>query len=200
MPSYFSFKLTIMKLPIIIFTVFFLFSFIEINSAIPNLSIAEKSPRKIVFVEISVDLDSALRYIRKHEGLRLKPYVCAGGKKTIGYGHVIKPNESFGNITKQQAEDILLQDWVDALQCVVGEPISPEHYTPVAHFIYCLGVGTWKRSSVRKYLILAHKAQDAKKRKYYLQKARTYCLKYSHIKGKFYPSLQRTRLWEASQF
>ncbi len=44
--------------------------------------------------------------IKKHEGLRLRPYKCSAGKLTIGYGRNI---EDIG-ITDEEAEYLLMND------------------------------------------------------------------------------------------
>ena len=48
-------------------------------------------------------------FIKKYEGLELKPYKCPAGKWTIGYGHVTTP-EKYSVITKEIAEQLLLED------------------------------------------------------------------------------------------
>ena len=55
------------------------------------------------------DMDKAMSYTKKYEGLRLKPYKCPAGKLTIGYGHNL---DDLG-ITVEQAEQMLRLD----LQC-----------------------------------------------------------------------------------
>jgi len=49
---------------------------------------------------------SLIDSIKKHEGLRLKPYMDAVGKITIGYGRNLDDN----GITKDEAEDMLRHD------------------------------------------------------------------------------------------
>ena len=44
--------------------------------------------------------------IKKHEGLRLKPYKCSAGKLTIGYGRNL---DDIG-ISRSEANDLLLED------------------------------------------------------------------------------------------
>jgi len=44
--------------------------------------------------------------IKKHEGLRLKPYKCPAGKLTIGYGRNLEDN----GITELEAEELLRND------------------------------------------------------------------------------------------
>jgi lysozyme len=55
--------------------------------------------------------ENGLNLIKSSEGLRLIQYKDSYGKIAIGYGHIVKKSESFqSGITKQQAEDLLLQD------------------------------------------------------------------------------------------
>lgn len=58
-------------------------------------------------------LEEAKKYIRLHEGLRLKPYECPTGHLTIGYGRNIQQN----GITVEEAEILLEND----IQRVVSE-------------------------------------------------------------------------------
>lgn len=45
-----------------------------------------------------------LDFIKRHEGLRLKPYSDQAGHSTIGYGHKIEPREDFSKgITAEEA-------------------------------------------------------------------------------------------------
>jgi len=47
-----------------------------------------------------------IELIKKHEGLRLRPYKCSAGKLTIGYGRNIEDS----GISKQEAEIMLCND------------------------------------------------------------------------------------------
>ncbi len=48
----------------------------------------------------------ALRLIKRHEGLRLKPYLCPAGKLTIGYGRNLEDN----GISETEAIQLLEHD------------------------------------------------------------------------------------------
>lgn len=48
--------------------------------------------------------------VKKHEGFDLNAYDDTDGLKTIGWGHLIKPNEDYSTITLEQAESLLLND------------------------------------------------------------------------------------------
>lgn len=50
--------------------------------------------------------------IKKNEGLRLNRYICPTGHPTIGYGHLILPNEKYTKITKEEADKIFDSDYV----------------------------------------------------------------------------------------
>lgn len=51
-----------------------------------------------------------LDLLKKLEGFKTKPYRCPAGKLTIGYGHVILPNESFTEVTLDEANRLLKED------------------------------------------------------------------------------------------
>lgn len=51
-----------------------------------------------------------LALIKEFEGLRLSTYTCAGGKKTIGYGHTGSDVYYGMKITEEEAESLLLAD------------------------------------------------------------------------------------------
>ncbi|MGL5149361.1 MAG: SH3 domain-containing protein [Clostridium sp.] len=51
-----------------------------------------------------------INFIKAYEGFRAEPYYCAAGVLTIGYGHAIRPGESFTSITEAQATELLIQD------------------------------------------------------------------------------------------
>lgn len=56
-----------------------------------------------------------IEQLKRHEGLKLRTYVCPEGKLTIGYGHNLTDNPVWGlqrgdKISAKQAEDLLLRD------------------------------------------------------------------------------------------
>lgn len=62
-----------------------------------------------------MDINTTAEYlIKSFEGLRLQPYYCPAGLKTIGWGHVIKddrPQQEVESITEEQAECLLSRIW-----------------------------------------------------------------------------------------
>jgi lysozyme len=53
-----------------------------------------------------MDVEKFKPLIKKHEGLRLKPYKCSAGKTTIGYGRNLDDN----GITEEEADRMLHND------------------------------------------------------------------------------------------
>ena len=51
-------------------------------------------------------IQPAAELIKKHEGLRLKPYKCTAGKLTIGYGRNLEDN----GISRYEADQMLFSD------------------------------------------------------------------------------------------
>ena len=49
---------------------------------------------------------STIEQLKRHEGLKLKPYLCTAGKLTIGYGRNLEDK----GINKSEAEEMLLRD------------------------------------------------------------------------------------------
>lgn len=93
--------------------------------------------------------------IRRFEGLRLRPYLCPAGVPTIGYGHT-GPEVRMDSpaITRSLAEAWLLEDAERA--CRAALALSPalagqdDRLAAVADFIFNLGAGRYKASTLRR--------------------------------------------------
>ncbi len=85
--------------------------------------------------------DSVKNVIKAREGLMLKPYVCPGGYKSVGYGHVITDDILNRGVTVAQADSLLSYDleycrkWVEKTLKLKGGKLKA-----ISHF--CFGVGT----------------------------------------------------------
>lgn len=53
-----------------------------------------------------MNYEATIIQIKRHEGLKLKPYKCTAGKLTIGYGRNLEDR----GIDKDEAEQMLLRD------------------------------------------------------------------------------------------
>lgn len=100
------------------------------------------------------DLEIAAPLIKKWEGLRLSPYICAAGFPTIGYGHVI-PSINHPNITASQAEKMLEQDMAKfKIQLLVASPslvgASAQRRAALISFVFNLGIGRYRSSTLKR--------------------------------------------------
>jgi len=96
--------------------------------------------------------------IKKWEGFRLLPYADAGGKATIGYGHLIKAGENFDKgISFSEAEMLLLDDVVEAEKAVVRlldkVPLSGSQCDALTSLVYNIGVGAFENSQLYDLLV-----------------------------------------------
>lgn len=100
--------------------------------------------------------ESVIEYIKIHEGFAGgKEYICASGRRTIGYGHVIRKGESFPKqISREFADSLLRSDFSKAY--AMTERFMPElqgsRKLAVAHFIYSKGIGAFLGSRLRKVM------------------------------------------------
>lgn len=98
-----------------------------------------------------MSLDPAVRLIKKYEGLKLRPYVCPGGKQTIGWGHVIGRGESFHHINEDQAHQLLIRDIriaEEAMLRFVKAPLNNNQRCALISFIFNLGAGNFQKSTL----------------------------------------------------
>lgn len=82
--------------------------------------------------------------VRKHEGLRLKPYRCTAGKLTIGYGR----NLDDVGITEREADILLSADLADAHDDLVNfswwAGLSPQRKAAMIDMRFNLGPGRFR--------------------------------------------------------
>ena len=101
-----------------------------------------------------VPSEKALALIRRFEGCSLTPYTCPAGKRTIGYGHVIRLGEAFpeSGISKAQAENLLRDDIRAAGQAVnryVRAPLTQPQFDALTSFIFNVGAAAFSRSTLK---------------------------------------------------
>ena len=97
---------------------------------------------------------SDVSLIKKWEGLRLKAYLCPANVWTIGYGHTkgVHPDMV---ITTQTADELLREDlrWVeDTINESVKVELTQNQYDALASFIYNVGAGAFKKSTMLRKL------------------------------------------------
>ena len=101
-----------------------------------------------------------LELIKRSEGFRDHVYLDVAGLLTIGYGHLIKPNESFpGGIDESQAAAMLAQDVQEAERAVdrlVKVALTQGQFDALVDFCFNLGAGRLAGSTLLRELNAGH--------------------------------------------
>lgn len=95
---------------------------------------------------------AGLEFIRLFEGYSPIIYKCAGGYQTIGYGHMIKPGETFSEISHDQALKLLNHDLSIAEQAVrrlITCQLVQYQFDMLVSFVFNLGAAALQRSCLR---------------------------------------------------
>lgn len=98
---------------------------------------------------------AGIKKIISHEGLRLKPYKDEGGKWTIGFGHLIKPNEQYllnsKGITEEKAKELLFKDLEEtekAIKQLVKVPLNKNQFDALVSFVFNVGKNAFAQSTL----------------------------------------------------
>lgn len=102
----------------------------------------------------------AIKLLKKFEqgpngGFASEVYKCSSGENTIGYGHVVLPNEHFTTITEEEAEELLRKDIAiaeDAINRYVKVPLTQNRFDALVSFVFNVGVKAFKESTLLKKL------------------------------------------------
>lgn len=101
--------------------------------------------------------EQGIALIRRCEGFSAEPYYCPAGKRTIGYGHVIREGEKFPEkgITEEEATDILLRDIEvieQAIERLVNVPVSQFQFDALVAFVFNVGIYAFEKSTLLRLL------------------------------------------------
>ncbi|WP_312691151.1 lysozyme [Kosakonia sp.] len=109
--------------------------------------------------------DAGVQLIKSFEGLRLEKYKDAVGKWTIGYGHLILPNESFTRpLTQAEADALLRADLGSAersLHRLVTVDLNQNQFDALVSFTFNLGAGNLQTSTLLRLLNAGEYSQAA---------------------------------------
>lgn len=102
----------------------------------------------------------AIKLLKKFEqgpngGFASEVYKCSSGENTIGYGHVVLPDEHFTTITEEEAEELLRKDIIiaeDAINRYVKVPLTQNRFDALVSFVFNVGVKAFKESTLLKKL------------------------------------------------
>jgi len=91
-------------------------------------------------------MNKLIEQLKRHEGVKLKPYKCSAGKLTIGVGKNIEDN----GITLEEAEYLLQNDIAEARSQLLhafpwmGE-FNDARISAMINFTFNVGIGTVKK-------------------------------------------------------
>ncbi|OJA63828.1 hypothetical protein BGV68_01930 [Burkholderia ubonensis] len=127
----------------------------------------------------------------QREGFSATPYRDANGY-SIGYGHFIKPGESFTSIDQATAQQLLMQDVSTAQQAVVRYvtvPLNQNQFDALVSFAYNVGVGAFASSTLLSQLNAGNYGSVG-----------TQMQRWTHSAGSVSPALVTRRQSEIQQF
>lgn len=136
--------------------------------------------------------NKGLDLIKSFEGFSAIVYDDVVGKKTIGYGHLVKPGETFGAISSVEATALLWKDCATAEKCVnnlIKSPLTQNQFDALVSFVYNLGCSSLMGTHIRQYL------DDGN-----MDKAADEILKWDHTGGHQVAGLTRRRQAERELF
>ena len=98
---------------------------------------------------------AGLALIKREERFMPRRYLCAAGKPTIGYGHVIQPSEGRYNtatLSEAEASALLLQDvsqqYGAHVASRVHRDVSQNQFDALVSLCFNIGTGGFDQSSV----------------------------------------------------
>lgn len=133
----------------------------------------------------------ALDLIKKYEGFRSEAYLCPAGVWTVGYGTTEGVTRGV-KITREFAEKLLQEDLEARGKALLEEvfvPINQNQFDALLSFVYNVGIGAFRRSTLRK-LVNSKRFEEA---------AREF-LKWNKAGGRVLPGLTTRRQEEMALF
>ena len=98
---------------------------------------------------------SGIALIKHYEDFRSEPYVCAGGKFTIGWGHTKGVTKDTQPITILQGNLLLgidLEEFEDAVNSLVKVPLLQCEFDAIVSLTYNIGAGALSKSTLLRKL------------------------------------------------
>jgi lysozyme len=100
--------------------------------------------------------DDGLRFLKAREGFATGVYADVADKETVGYGHRLRPGESFADgVTHDEAEAIFLVDVdraVGAVRRLVRAALTQPQFDALVSLVYNVGEGAFARSALLRKL------------------------------------------------
>ena len=98
--------------------------------------------------------DNGAKVLILREGLRTKAYKDTKGIWTIGVGHTGPEVVEGLVITKEKAHELFQKDvaWAEDAVNLVKVPLTQNQFDALVSFVFNIGAGAWKRSTMLKML------------------------------------------------
>lgn len=104
-----------------------------------------------------------LDHVKHSEGWVPHRYMDANDGYTIGYGHLVKPGESFPEVlTLEAGEALMLKDLEHAhaaalrLSPILASPLTkPRRVDAITDFVFNAGAGAYEKSTLRQMVNMA---------------------------------------------
>jgi len=99
-----------------------------------------------------------IELVKEFEGFRSEPYLCPAGYLTIGYGHVVTPQEKerlVKSITEEEALRLLVWDLIKVewrLYPLIHVLIHPWMRDALISFAFNVGIYAFRASTLRRKL------------------------------------------------
>lgn len=133
--------------------------------------------------------EQCIDFIKSFESFKEEVYVCPGGYKTIGYGHLIRATENLTTITHEEGIELLKRDIKIAevaANRLTHVELSQNQFDMLVSFTFNLGSSAYQRSTLRSKVNRAeHELVPAE------------FMRWVYAKGKILPGLAKRRRMEA---
>ena len=101
--------------------------------------------------------ERGIEIVKSFEGLALRPYVCAGGVNSVGYGATRSSTGGpidldMESITEAEAEALLVRDLESAEgwgRRLIKTSLSENQFSALTSFTFNVGAGALQRSTLR---------------------------------------------------
>lgn len=153
----------------------------------------ENSNRKEIIYNLAYE--EAIVAIKEHEGFNGgKIYTDIAGIRTVGYGHVILPTDTFTvSVSEHLADKILRQDFDKSIRFAKSATnLSGHKLIAVAHFIFGNGAGRFDKSILKKKILKNEPVDDEFKKWSYYRNTNNEVLQHDN--------LSKMREWEVYMY
>lgn len=102
--------------------------------------------------------ETGLNLIKKFEGFRAEAYKCPAGVWTIGYGHTngVKKGMIIDELKAGTFLSIDVQKYEYAINTSVKVKLNQNQFDALVSFVYNVGTGAFKKSTMLKFLNEKH--------------------------------------------